>query len=74
MSPDITPDTTVETSENQLIDPATFEIKFVESGNILIKGIDAYEGTPIIDLQPYTPGNYWVASTEVPVWVYRYGK
>lgn len=39
-------------------------------GNILeVEGLDATDGTPVIDIKPYLPGYDSVASAEVPLWV-----
>ncbi|MFH1117338.1 MAG: tRNA (N6-threonylcarbamoyladenosine(37)-N6)-methyltransferase TrmO [Pseudomonadota bacterium] len=54
-----------------LIGLSTCEIRSVEPGRVLITGIDAYDGTPIIDLKPYIPGNDCVPAAEVPGWVKR---
>jgi endonuclease-3 related protein len=41
-------------------------------GNILrVEGLDAINGTPVIDIKPYIPGNDSVASARVPSWVIR---
>ncbi len=39
-------------------------------GNILrVEGLDAIEGTPVIDIKPYIPGYDSVANTKVPPWI-----
>ena len=39
-------------------------------GNILmVKGLDALNGTPVIDIKPYLPGYDSVADAEVPQWI-----
>ena len=39
-------------------------------GNILIvEGLDAIDGTPVIDIKPYLPGNDSVKDAKVPSWV-----
>jgi len=39
-------------------------------GNILrVKGLDAFDGTPVIDIKPYIPGCDAVADAKVPQWV-----
>ena len=41
-------------------------------GNILrVKGLDAIEGTPVIDIKPYIPGYDSVDNAEVPSWITR---
>ncbi len=52
-----------------LIGLSTCEIKSVEGGRVLIESIDAYNGSPIIDLKPFIPGNDCVSAAEVPAWV-----
>jgi len=39
-------------------------------GNILrVEGLDAIEGTPVIDIKSYIPGYDSVANTKVPPWI-----
>jgi len=39
-------------------------------GNILkVKGLDAIDGSPVIDIKPYLPGYDSVARAKVPPWV-----
>ena len=39
-------------------------------GNILkVEGLDAIDGTPVIDIKPYIPGYDSVADARVPPWV-----
>ena len=39
-------------------------------GNILkVKGLDAINGSPVIDIKPYIPGHDSVAGAKVPLWV-----
>jgi tRNA-Thr(GGU) m(6)t(6)A37 methyltransferase TsaA len=39
-------------------------------GNILrVKGLDALDGTPVIDIKPYIPRSDSVADSEVPPWI-----
>ena len=46
-------------------------VKLLErQGNILkVKGLDAIDGTPLIDIKPYRPGYDSVADARVPSWV-----
>ncbi len=40
--------------------------------NILrVKGLDALDGTPILDIKPYIPGYDSVADTKVPQWIIK---
>ena len=39
-------------------------------GNILkVKGLDAIDGTPVIDIKPYIPGYDSVDDAKVPLWI-----
>ena len=39
-------------------------------GNVLkVKGLDATDGSPVIDIKPYLPGYDSVARAKVPLWV-----
>jgi tRNA-Thr(GGU) m(6)t(6)A37 methyltransferase TsaA len=39
-------------------------------GNVLtVRGLDAIDGTPVIDIKPYLPGHDSVARAKVPWWV-----
>jgi len=39
-------------------------------GNILkVEGLDAIDGTPVIDIKPYIPGYDSVTNTRVPPWI-----
>ena len=41
-------------------------------GNILrVKGLDALDGTPVIDIKPYLPGYDSVADATIPQWITR---
>jgi tRNA-Thr(GGU) m(6)t(6)A37 methyltransferase TsaA len=41
-------------------------------GNVLrVKGLDALDGAPVIDIKPYIPGYDSVEDTEVPDWITR---
>jgi tRNA-Thr(GGU) m(6)t(6)A37 methyltransferase TsaA len=46
-------------------------VKLLERrGNILkVRGLDAIDGTPVIDIKPYIPGIDAVADARVPRWV-----
>jgi tRNA-Thr(GGU) m(6)t(6)A37 methyltransferase TsaA len=42
-------------------------------GNILkVKGLDAIDGTPVIDIKPYIPGYDSVDNAKVPPWVVKH--
>lgn len=36
---------------------------------LIVKGLDAFDETPVIDIKPYLPGNDYVQDAEVPAWV-----
>ena len=39
-------------------------------GNVLrVKGLDAVDGSPVLDVKPYIPGHDSIAEAEVPRWV-----
>jgi tRNA-Thr(GGU) m(6)t(6)A37 methyltransferase TsaA len=39
-------------------------------GNILkVEGLDAFDGTPVIDIKPYIPGYDSAAGARVPQWI-----
>ena len=41
-------------------------------GNILkVEGLDAIDGTPVIDIKPYIPGYDSVTNAKVPSWITR---
>ncbi len=43
----------------------------VEPGVLVVRGLDAIEGTPVIDVKPYYPAYDRVMSASVPEWVDR---
>jgi len=45
------------------------KIKSVEGGRVFVDRIDAFDGTPIIDLKPYIPSSDCVPTAKVPDWV-----
>ncbi|MCK4291909.1 MAG: tRNA (N6-threonylcarbamoyladenosine(37)-N6)-methyltransferase TrmO [Planctomycetes bacterium] len=40
-----------------------------ETGEVAIKGLDALDGTPVLDIKPYIPNFDSCAEAEVPDWV-----
>ncbi len=46
------------------------EIVSVEEGTLAVKGLDAIDGTPVLDIKPYYPA-YDKKDATVPEWVYR---
>ena len=47
------------------------EIVRVEPGRLTVRGLDAVDGTPVLDLKPYFPVFDRVESARVPGWVPR---
>ena len=47
------------------------KIKSVDGNIIQIDGIDAFDGTPVIDLKPYIPGYDGTGKGTVPRWIER---
>ncbi|MBN1230759.1 MAG: tRNA (N6-threonylcarbamoyladenosine(37)-N6)-methyltransferase TrmO [Anaerolineales bacterium] len=45
------------------------EILEIECGNVLVKGLDAVNGTPVLDIKPYVPVFDRVENARVPGWV-----
>ena len=43
----------------------------VESGRLTVRGLDAVDGTPVLDLKPYVPIFDRVEGARVPEWVDR---
>ncbi len=42
------------------------------NGNILrVQGLDALDGSPVLDIKPYSPGFHQVADPEFPEWMNR---
>jgi tRNA-Thr(GGU) m(6)t(6)A37 methyltransferase TsaA len=43
----------------------------VESGVLVVRGLDAIDGTPVVDIKPYYPAYDRVQDAAVPEWVDR---
>ncbi len=43
----------------------------VEPGALVVRGLDAIEGTPVVDIKPYYPAYDRVMNVSVPEWVDR---
>jgi tRNA (adenine37-N6)-methyltransferase len=54
-----------------LIGYSVCRIRSVEGNKIIIENIDAFDGSPIIDLKPYMPASDCVPDASVPDWVKR---
>ena len=52
-----------------LIGLSICKIKSIDNGTITVDDIDAFDGTPIIDIKPYRPSYDCVPGASVPDWV-----
>jgi len=43
----------------------------VESGVLVVRGLDAIDGTPVVDVKPYYPAYDRIMDASVPEWVER---
>ncbi len=43
----------------------------VESGVLVVRGLDAIDGTPVVDVKPYYPAYDRIMNASVPEWVDR---
>jgi tRNA-Thr(GGU) m(6)t(6)A37 methyltransferase TsaA len=55
-----------------LIGYSVCRIRSVEQNKIIVENIDAFDGSPIVDLKPYIPESDCVSDATVPEWVNRY--
>jgi tRNA-Thr(GGU) m(6)t(6)A37 methyltransferase TsaA len=44
------------------------ELLKVEGCNLTVKGLDAFEGTPIVDIKPYLPRADRISDVRTPEW------
>ena len=44
------------------------ELTKIEECDLTVKGLDAFEGSPIIDVKPYIPGTDSIPNARVPNW------
>jgi tRNA-Thr(GGU) m(6)t(6)A37 methyltransferase TsaA len=44
------------------------KIVSVQNNVVEVENIDAFEGTPVLDLKPYTPGNDSASDVKAPAW------
>lgn len=49
----------------------TVELLGLEEGVLKVKGLDAVDGTPVLDIKPYTPQYDLPQNVRVPDWVNR---
>ena len=47
------------------------ELLEVEGGTLTIRGLDAFEGSPIIDIKPYLPRADSIPNARVPSWTLK---
>lgn len=50
---------------------STIQLLSRKKNSIKVKGLDILDGTPILDIKPYTPDYDWVSKARVPAWVKR---
>ncbi len=48
---------------------ATVRLLGIEGNILKVKGLDALDGTPVIDIKPYIPGYDSASDASVPTWV-----
>ncbi|MFC1821331.1 tRNA (N6-threonylcarbamoyladenosine(37)-N6)-methyltransferase TrmO [Thermodesulfobacteriota bacterium] len=48
---------------------STCKLLNIQKNMIIIDSIDAFEGTPVIDIKPYIAGNDYVTESRIPPWV-----
>ncbi|MCK4435646.1 SAM-dependent methyltransferase, partial [Candidatus Bathyarchaeota archaeon] len=53
------------------IELCVVELMKVEGCNLTVKGLDAFENTPIIDIKPYLPRADSIPDARVPGWTSR---
>jgi tRNA-Thr(GGU) m(6)t(6)A37 methyltransferase TsaA len=44
------------------------ELLKVEGCNLTVRGLDAFEGTPIVDIKPYLPRADYISDARAPKW------
>jgi tRNA-Thr(GGU) m(6)t(6)A37 methyltransferase TsaA len=47
------------------------EVVRVEDDRLVVRGLDAIDGTPVVDVKPYVPAYDWVEAPHVPEWIGR---
>ncbi len=47
------------------------ELLKIEGCTLIVKGLDAFEGSPIIDIKPYIPRADSIPNARVPEWTWR---
>lgn len=48
------------------------EVVAIEGGVVKVKGLDALDGTPVLDLKPYMPAFDRMENVRMPSWVARF--
>jgi tRNA-Thr(GGU) m(6)t(6)A37 methyltransferase TsaA len=46
----------------------TVELLAVEGGVLKVRGLDALDGTPVLDIKPYVPHKDYVENARLPAW------
>jgi tRNA-Thr(GGU) m(6)t(6)A37 methyltransferase TsaA len=49
----------------------TVELKRIEGGSLFVRGLDAIEGTPVLDVKPHVPAFDSPHGPRVPEWINR---
>ena len=47
------------------------ELVKVEDCNLIVRGLDAFQGSPIVDIKPYLPRADLISDARVPEWTLR---
>ena len=47
------------------------ELTKIEDCTLLVRGLDAFEGSPIIDIKPYIPRADSISDAQVPEWTFH---
>ena len=50
---------------------ALVELLTLEEDRLRVRGLDAYDGTPVLDLKPYLPAGESMPDARVPEWLVR---
>ena len=50
---------------------ATVRLLGIKGNTLKVKGLDALDGTPVVDIKPYIPGYDSVDGASVPPWIKR---
>jgi len=50
------------------------ELLRIENNTLYVKGLDALDGSPVLDIKPYSPFNYLILGCRYPTWVNEHHK